>query len=155
MTRRRLLVTGGLVLWGAILVGLAIWASRGDLETVREHSDLAEAEASMDAAVATLRSAAGPAAAVEAGPRHRAGCRISVARGGTELDQLITFTVPADREPHLLRRLADEAPPEWHARFNPRTARFSADAGEFVRVVGEPGDPGQVEVTLASGCRPS
>lgn len=155
MTRKRLLLTGGLVLWGAVLAGLAIWASQSDLATVREHSDLAEAEATMESAVETLRSAAGPAAAVEIGPQQSDNCRISVARGGTELDQLITFTVPADREPHLLRRLADEVPPEWRARFNPNTDRFSADAGEFVRVVGEPGAPGQVEVTLATGCRPS
>lgn len=155
MTRKRLLITGGLVLWGAILAGLAIWASQGDLATVREHSDLAEAEAGMESAVETLRSAAGPAATVDVGPQRSDGCRISVARGGTELDQIVTFTVPVDQEPHLLERLAQEVPADWDARFNPSTGRFSADAGEFVRVVGEPGAPGQVEISLATGCRPS
>lgn len=155
MTRRRLFITAGLAIWGGILIGLAIWASRGDLETVREHSDLTEAQQAMESAVATLRSAAGPGTTVDVGPRVSGDCRVSVARGGTQLDQLITFTVPADQEPHLLQRLADELPAEWHPRLNPDTHRLSADAGEFIRVVGEPGVPGQVEVTLASGCRPS
>jgi hypothetical protein len=155
MTRKRLLVTGGLALWGAVLVGLAIWASRGDLETVREHSELTEARAALDAAADNLRSAAGPATTSEPGPVRASDCRISLARGGTELDQLITFTVPPDQEPHLLQRLADEVPDGWLTRYNPATHRLSADAGDFVRVVGKPGAPGRVEVALSTGCRPA
>ena len=155
-TRKRWLIATAVgAAWARVLVVLAVWSSRTGTETVRTHSELAAGRQTLDRAVETLRAEAGADAVVEVGPYQvSTGCRITLARQGTELDQVLTLAAPAGEEPQLLERLAQRAPEQWQARFNPRTGRFSADAGDFVRIVGEPADPGRVELTLSTGCRP-
>jgi hypothetical protein len=139
--------------WVAGLVALAIWSQFHDPATVRGQSDLATGRATLDRAIDTIVSAAGVTAEVRPA-EVTTGCRISVARRGTEVSQTVVFTVPAGREETLLTRLAADLPAAWQASYNPEANRLLADAGDFVAVQGEAAAAGRVEITANTGCRP-
>ncbi|HEY8475042.1 MAG TPA: hypothetical protein VIL37_20800 [Natronosporangium sp.] len=148
---------GGLVAaWAIGLLIAAIWSVHNDPPTVRGQSDLEQGRATLEAAIATVVEVAGPAANPQVQPQQlTTGCRISVSRDGTELDQTVVMTVPAGQEGQLLERLAAELPADWDAHYNPERNRFRADAGDFVAIRGEVAEPGEVRLTAGTGCRPS
>jgi len=141
--------------WALIVLVLAVWSAANDPATVRAQSDLSTGRQALDQAVAILRERAGPATAVEVGDYQvTPGCRLTAARRGTEVDRVLTVRVPAGTEPDTLAELAAQMPAEWSARYYPGSGRLLADAGDFVAVVGEAGGPGEVRLTVSTGCRP-
>ncbi|MGH3680164.1 MAG: hypothetical protein ACRDT2_07920 [Natronosporangium sp.] len=143
--------------WAGGLLVAAIWSAHHDPATVRGQSGLAEGRQSLDRAVTVLVEAADASLGVTAdvGPlREATGCRVTVARNGTELDQSVLLTVPAGQEPALLERLVADLPAQWQARYDPGNGRFFADAGDFVAIRGGVEEPGQVVLTAETGCRP-
>jgi hypothetical protein len=147
---------GGLVAaWALALLVAAIWSSQNDPPTVRAQSDLETGRETLDRAIATVVEVAGPGTAPDVQPAElTTGCRVTVSRRGSEIDQAVLFTVPAGEEPRLMERLAGELPAEWGARYFPNGNRFRADAGAFVAIRGEVVEPGQVRLTAGTGCRP-
>lgn len=147
---------GGLVAaWVVGLLVAAIWSSQNDPPTVRGQSDLDSGRETLDRAIATVVEVAGPAATPDVQPQQlTTGCRISVSRSGSEVDQTVLLTAPAGEEPMLMDRLVAELPAGWGARYYPDTNRFRADAGDFVAIRGEVVEPGQVRLTAGTGCRP-
>jgi hypothetical protein len=138
-----------------VLFGAAIWSSQHDPATVREQSPLVEGRQALDRALDLVVATAGPDVAAELEPYQLTpGCRVTLARRGTELDRTVVLTVPAGQEPALLERLVESLPAEWGARYHLASNRFFADAGDFVAVRGGVAEPGQVELTAATGCRP-
>lgn len=154
--RRRWWVTGLVAAWALLLIGAAVWSAHYDEPTVREQSQLTEGRETLDQAVATVVEAAGASVTAEVEPYElTTGCRVTLGRSGAEVDQTVVLTVPQGQEPALLERLVERLPPEWEARYNPNRNRFFADAGDFVALRGEVGDPGQVRLTASTGCRPN
>lgn len=151
--RRRWLAIGLVGGWALLVLALAVWSSATGPATVRAQSDLATGRQTLDRAVETLRQRAGPA--VEVGEYQvTTGCRLTVARRGTEVDRVVTVSVPAGTEPDALADLAAQMPAEWSARYYPQSGRLRADAGDFVAVVGEAAGPGELRFTVSTGCRP-
>lgn len=147
---------GGLVAtWAVLLVVAASWSAHHDPATVRGQTDLASGRQTLDRAVATLVDVAGPGAAPRIEPYvETTGCRISMSRQGTELDQTVVLSVPAGQEPQLLDRMAAELPAEWGSSVSAQGDRFRADAGNFVSIRGGFAEPGLVRLTAGTGCRP-
>ena len=151
--RRRWLAIGLVGGWALIVLALAVWASASGPATVRAQSDLATGRQALDRAVETLRERAGTP--VEVGQYEvTTGCRLSVARRGTEVERVVTVRVPAGTEPAALAGLAERVPAEWSAQYFTRSGRLRADAGDFVTVVGEATGPGELRLTVSTGCRP-
>ncbi|MPZ28325.1 MAG: hypothetical protein GEV12_18410 [Micromonosporaceae bacterium] len=148
---------GALVaVWAGALLVAAVWSAQHDPATVRGQTDLTEGRQNLDRAVALLVETAGPGVTPDVGPlRQATGCRVTMVRRGTELDQSVLLTVPAGQEPTLLERLVDDLPAEWSARYDPGNGRFFADAGDFVAIRGGIEEPGLVRLTAETGCRPS
>jgi hypothetical protein len=154
-SRRRWVVAGLLVAWAVGLAIAAGWSAHHDPATVREQSTFAQGSATLDDAVDTVVAAAGPGVRAEVGAREiTEGCRLTLARQGTEIDRTVVLAVPEGQEPALLDRLAERLPPEWDPRHFRGSSRLRADAGDFVAVVGEVDEPGRVAVTFRTGCRP-
>lgn len=154
--KRRWWVTGLVAIWAVVLVAAAVWSAQYDPPTVRGQSDLTVGRETLDEAVETIGSVAGAQVAVEIEPYQlTAGCRLTLARPGTEVDQTLVFTVPAGEEEPLLEQLVDELPAQWGARYNPNRNRFFADAGDFVAIRGEVAGEGEVRLTVSTGCRPA
>lgn len=154
MTGRRWWVAAAVV-WGLALVVAAAWSAHHDRATVRGQSSLEQGHQTVDEAVVTLQAAAGAYVGVDVRPYELTpGCQLTLAWRGTELDQVVALTVPAGQEPALLDKLVERLPAEWGARHDPNRSRLVADAGDFVAVRGEVTEPGQVHVTLSTGCRP-
>lgn len=155
MARNRWLITTVVVGWAVLLLGLALWSSQTGPATIREQSELATGRQAMDRAVEVLREQAGPDTVAEVGPYQvSTGCRLTVARRGTEVERVVVLSVPPGEEPQVLTRLAEQVPAGWEARYFPNSGRLTADAGDFVRVVGEPTEPGEIRFTVSTGCRP-
>lgn len=153
--RRRWWIGGLVAAWAAGLLAVAIWSAHNDPATVRGQTDLAAGRAALDRAVATVTAVAGPEVVTEVRPyEESSGCRISMSRRGVEVDQTVVLSVPAGQEAALLDRLVADLPAGWEAIYNEQRDRFRADAGDFVTVRGEVAEPGQVEVTAGTGCRP-
>lgn len=154
MTGRRWLIVTA-VGWGLVLVLAAAWSAQRDPATVRGQSPLGLARQTIADGIRAVEQAAGPETAVETQPAPTVvDCRLTLARSGRELEQLVVFAVPAGAEPALLERLARHLPADWDARYFPISGRLVADAGEFVAVRGEAAGPGRVEVAFQTGCRP-
>lgn len=128
---------------------------------------MADARSAVDAAVVALVGAAtgggaapsglvgrptDPPAVVAVSPFTRAGsCRISAARDGEQWRQEVTaYTIPG-RENAVLDRLARGLPASYRA--SARKDKLRADAGDFVSLSGGPASPGEVRITVATGCR--
>jgi hypothetical protein len=146
---------GGLVAaWALALLVAAIWSSQNDPPTVRGQTGLESGRGTLDRAIDTVVEVAGPETAPDVQPEElTTGCRITVSRRGTEINQAVLFTVPAGEEQLLMERLVADLPAEWEARYFPNSNRFRADAGDFVAIRGEVVEPGQVRLTAGTGCR--
>jgi hypothetical protein len=152
---RRLLVLALLGCWAAGLLIAGAWSAHHHEATVREQSSLEQGWRTLDEAVDTVVAAAGSGVSAEvAAADVTDGCRVTVARSGTAVNRTVLLTVPAGQEPALLDRLAERLPAEWRPLHYRGSSRLVADAGEFVSVTGEVAEPGQVEVTVRTGCRP-
>jgi hypothetical protein len=155
MSRRGRGAIGLVAVWAVALVAAATWSAHHDPATVRTQSDLASGRQRLDEAVATVAEAVGPGVAVEIRPYEVvSGCRVTLARRGTEVGRTVALTVPVGEEVAVLRRLAAELPEHWVARYHEHSNRFFADAGEFVALRGQVVEPGKVELTADTGCRP-
>lgn len=153
--RRRWLAVSLLAGWALVLVGAGVWSAHHDPATVREQTDLAQGRQTLDRTVATVVTAAGPGRVAEVRDRQvSTGCRITLAREGTEVQQVIVLTAPEGREAELLGDLAGRLPEEWQPRQFRSGTRLFADAGDFVSVVGTVPEPGRLQVTVSTGCRP-
>lgn len=154
MTGRRWLVAAAVV-WALLLVTAGAWSAANDPPTVREQSSLAQGQSRVDDAVATVRHAAGPGVGIDVrAPELTSGCRITVARSGAELEQVVVLTVPPGEEAALLDRLAQRLPAQWQPFRLTDPERLLADAGDFVSVRAQPAADGEVHLTLRTGCRP-
>lgn len=154
-TGKRLWIVGLLAAWAVGLLVAGVWSAHHDPPTVRAQSDLVSGEQTVDAAAATLRGVVEPVTSGEPDVLTRVtDCRLSLGRRGQELERQLTLHLPAGREQALLERLTEHLPERWRARHYPGTQRFYADAGNFVTVRGEVTAPGQVRLTLDTGCRP-
>lgn len=152
-TGRRWLLPVVAAAWAVALVVAAVWSAHHDPATVRAQSDLSRGRQVVDEAVDTLVAAAGPGAVDRVGGyRVTTGCRLSLVRHGSEVARVVVLTVPPGQEPALLDKLVDRLPDRWRPR--QRGGTLHADAGEFVRVDGEVAEPGEVRVTVRTGCRP-
>lgn len=146
--------------WAVLLVATAAVSVRRDEPTVREQRSLAQAVPVVDRATEDLIAAAGPDVVVElSGRRVQDGCRITPWRSGADLESGVIFrALPADGA-SLLDRIAAGLPASYRAgtrRVPGEPApRLRADAGEFVVIKGTVTEPGVVEVTLRTGCRPT
>lgn len=154
MTGRRWLYAGALV-WALLLVAAGAWSAAHDPPTVREQTSLEQGRQRVDDAVAAVRRAAGPGVEFDARPPEvTPGCRVTVARSGSELERVVVLTVAPGQEAALLDRLRDRLPADWRAYRLSDPERLIADAGDFVAVRAQPGAAGEVHVTLRAGCRP-
>jgi hypothetical protein len=153
--RHRWLAVSLLAVWALVLVGAGVWSAQHDPATVREQTDLAQGRQTLDRAVAAVVAAAGPGRVAEVRDHQvSTGCRITLAREGAEVRQVIVLTAPQGRESDVLDRLADRLPEEWQPRQFRSGTRLFADAGDFVSVVGTVPEPGLLHVTVSTGCRP-
>lgn len=153
-TRRQWLVIGLVAGWVAVLSGLAVWSAHAGPETVRAHSDLASGRQRLDQAVATLQAEAGPGVRADLEPYQvTEDCRLTLARRGTEVDRTLVLAVADGAEGELFERLAERVPTEWAVNYHAEAGQFRADAGDFIAVVGESPEPGQVRFTVSTGCR--
>lgn len=113
----------------------------------------------VDRAIEDLIAAAGPDVVVElAGRRFEEGCRITPLRSGADLESTVVFRTSVADGASLLDRIAANLPAAYQAgtwRGSSESApTLRADAGEFVAVRGTVTEPGVVETTLRTGCRP-
>ncbi|MFI6760476.1 hypothetical protein ACIBF5_15200 [Micromonospora sp. NPDC050417] len=156
--RRRLL--GGVAGWAVLLLLVAYVSVRTDAPTVREQRDVVAAMPVVNRALGRLLSGAGPEVVAEIGGQElEPGCRISPMRDGINLVGILTLRTAEADAPALLDRIAERLPADYHARVRHRpetdTHTLRADAGEFVVISGAVTDPGVVEFTAETGCRPS
>lgn len=156
-TKRRIWLTALLVGWAVLLGVLAYASARTGGATAREQTTVADARPTVDRAVAELVLAGTAADAVVAvSPFSRLGsCRISAVRDGERWEQAVTLFTRPGGEPALLSRLGAALPAGYHASVRPRAGQptLRADAGDFVGISGAAATPGEVRVTVATGCR--
>lgn len=154
--RRRWLVGGAVAAWAVLLVtGGAISAFR-DPPTWKDQTTVAQAHRTLDSATGEVIRAAGTAVVPALdGYEITAPCRITPARDGTSLRRTVRLFTPPGTEGDLLARIVAGLPPGYGAEGPDATARgMYADAGNYVAVRGDPGDPGEVRVRFSTGCRP-
>ena len=148
-----------LVVWGLALTAAALASARTDPPTVREQRSVAQAQPVVDRALAETVHAAGPSTVVEVlGYDLRAGCRITSAREGQELDRVVLLYTAPGGEAAVLDRIAAQLPRGWEPavrRHASGSVTLRADAGEFVGVHGGVVGPGQLRVSAGTGCRPA
>ena len=137
--------------WAVLLLGLAIYSFRHDPPTVPGQTTVAQARATMDRVTGQLQAFPHP----QIGGYAEQACDITNAREGLALRREVTFTTDPGGEAALLRSIASGLPAAYHARTSgsDETLTLYADAGTYVTVRGRLSDPGEVIVTLASGCR--
>jgi hypothetical protein len=155
LARPRWPVVALLVGWALVLVVAGVWSAHHGPATVRGQSGLEQGRQTLDRAVESVIAAAGPGVTSEVHDYQvREGCRLTLARGGTTVDRVVVFTVPAGYELRLLDRLAERLPAQWRSQYFRGAGRLVADAGDFVSVTAEFADPGQVRLLVSTGCRP-
>ncbi|WP_147457016.1 hypothetical protein [Micromonospora pisi] len=156
--RRRWLLVG-VAGWAVLLLLVAYVSVRTDAPTVPEQRDVVAAMPVVNRALGRLLSGAGPDAVAEiGGQKLEPGCRISPMRDGFNLVGTLTLRTAEADAPALLDRIAERLPAEYHARVRHRpesgTHTLRADGGEFVLISGGVTDPGVIELTAETGCRP-
>ncbi|NUR29671.1 MAG: hypothetical protein HOV83_28120 [Catenulispora sp.] len=152
MRKRSLVVAVAVTAWALLLAGLAYYSYREDAPTVPGQTTIAQARDTMDRVTGELEKIS---SSVSVGDYAQQSCDISKARTGASIKRQLTFTTTPGDEATLLRAIASGLPSAYHARTSDQDATISlyADAGLFVAVRGRTGDPGQVVVTMTSGCR--
>lgn len=138
--------------WAVALLGLAVWSYRNDPPTVPGQTTVKQARMTMDRVTGQLQAVS---SSLQVGEYAEQKCDITNARDGLALRREVTFTTEPGGEATLLRSIAAELPKSYNATTagSDDTISMYADAGTFVSVRGRIGEPGEVIVTLASGCR--
>lgn len=157
-SRRRWLLVG-VSGWAVLLLLVAYVSVRRDAPTVREQRDVIAAMPVLNQALSRLLNGVGPEVVVEiTGPDLERDCRITPMRDGANLVGSVTLRTAEADAPALLDRIAERLPAEYHARVRHRpesgTHTLRADGGEFVTISGGVTDPGTIEFTAETGCRP-
>ena len=152
MTKQRWLYVG-LAAWAVVLLSLAVYSFRHDSPTVPGQTTVAQARATMERVTGQLQAAVSSPPHI--GAYAEQACDITNVRPGLALRRELTFTTDPGGEPALLRSIAAGLPPSYRARTSGSddTISMYADAGTYVTIRGRLADPGEVVVTLASGCR--
>ena len=146
-------VTGvGLATWALLLLFLAVYSYRHDPATVPGQTTVAQARATMDRVTGELQAVS---SSLQIGEYAEQSCDITNVRGGLALRRELTFSTEPGGEAVLVRSLAAGLPAAYHAQASSSNDTISlyADAGTFVTVRARKAEPGEVIVTLASGCR--
>jgi hypothetical protein len=150
--RKRTWVFAGISAWAVLLLVLAVYSYRHDPATVPGQTTVAQARATMDRVTGELQAVS---SSLQIGEYAEQPCDITNAREGLALRRELTFSTQPGGEAVLVRSLAAGLPAAYHARASASddTVSLYADAGMFVTVRARKAEPGQVVVTLASGCR--
>jgi hypothetical protein len=154
---RRILLAVAAV-WGLVLATTGIWYSLHGRHTARDQTTIAQAQPTVDQAIAAVVRAAG-ASAVPAvfGFDKVSDCKVTPIRSGAKYQRVLWLYVPVDAEPALLDRVAAGLPAGYHAKaaHSPGNAlhTLTADAGNYVAVNGSVPGPGLVSVKAETGCR--
>jgi hypothetical protein len=128
---------------------------------VREQRTIAQAAPVVDRAAGEIVAAAfadADATVEVSGRRLTAGCRLTSAWDGAELERVVTARTDPATAPAVLDRIADRLPAAYrvavrHAEVG-EVHRLRADAGDFVAVTGGVTSPGVISLTVGTGCRP-
>ncbi|WP_213453757.1 hypothetical protein [Rhizomonospora bruguierae] len=153
---RRRLIVAAVAAWAVLVVAVGAFSAFRDRPTWKDQTTLAQAHRTLDAATGELLRAAGPAAvpALEA-YEVLASCRITPARGGTNLRRTVRLFTAVGTEEELLTRIVAGLPPGYRAESSSGEVKsVFADAGNFVGLRGGPGDPGEVRFRISTDCRP-
>ena len=144
--------------WAAVVAAITLYSVWHFPRTAVDQSTIAQALPTVDSAAADLVRAAGTDAvpAITGYIAVDAKCRVTVVRDGARYQRWVRFYTAAGAEPALLDGIAKRLP----ARYDPLVAHpatgpvLHADPGNFVTVTGGIVGPGQVRVTVDTGCRP-
>jgi hypothetical protein len=150
-------ITIGAALWAVLLVAAATWSAEHGKPTVREQTTIVEALPTLDKAVAAVVTAAvGPRAVVGVGGYERtdASCKAGN-RTGERYQRLATVFVTPGTEADVIDRVGAALPKDWDAtvRHTDAVHALRADAGFYVRLVGDLAGPGEIRFTADTGCR--
>jgi len=143
------------VLWALVLVvSGTVYALRGK-PTVREQTTIGDAQPTVDRAVDNTVRAAGPGPLVVLGPFVKSSdCDITPVRGGVEYIRTLDLYGAPGSESTTLRTIAEHLPPSYAARSGPGTVLdLTADAGNYVGLIGDSPRAGEVEIKTETGCR--
>ncbi|WP_147252462.1 hypothetical protein [Micromonospora endolithica] len=148
------------VVWALSLLAAAMISAHRSPPTVREQRDLAHADVVVDRAVGELAAAATPLPVLSiSADTVTQGCRISPLREGALLRRTLVLAAPEPQAAEALRAIARRLPPRYRPTIGPDAPggapELHADAGGFVAVRGTLNEPGEVTLTLDSGCRPA
>lgn len=151
--RKRNLIIAAVVAWALVLVVVAIVSYRTDRATVPGQTTVGQARATMDHVSGEVIAIAPQLSAV-IGDDNERECQITKARDGRALTKTVTLATPKGTEETLLRTIAERLPASYRARVTEPedSVALYADAGNFVAVRGRTA-PGQVTITMTSGCR--
>ena len=150
--RKRTWMFVGISAWVVLLLGLAVYSYRHDPATVPGQTTVAQARATMDRVTGELQAVS---SSVQIGEYAEQPCDITNVREGLALRRELTFSTQPGGEAVFVRSLAARLPAAYRARANASgdTVSLYADAGTFVTVRARKAEPGEVVITLASGCR--
>jgi hypothetical protein len=143
------------IIWAVgLLVSGAIYALRGK-PTVREQTTAPSAQTTVDRAIGNVIAAAGPGPVVTVGPYLKTeDCKITPVRPGVEYVRVVDFYATPGTESALLHTIATGLPASYSAKSGPgNVLDLSADAGDYVGVVGAAPAPGEIEIKAETGCR--
>jgi hypothetical protein len=158
-SRRRWLIVVG-VAWGLFVLAAGVWGVSHDKPTAREQTTIAQALPVVDTAVAKVVAAAqSPSTVTVIGgySQMSADCRVTTARSGARYERSALFYTSPGTEAGLMDRIAAGLPKSYHVllhRLGNAASTLYADAGTFVAVRGLIPEPGVVQVSADTGCRP-
>jgi hypothetical protein len=157
LRRPRLWITISAALWAVFLIVAATWSARNGSPTVREQTTIVEALPTVDRAVAAVvTAAAGPRAVVGVSGYERtdADCKAGN-RTGDRYQRVATVFVTPGTEADVIDRVGAALPKDWNAtvRHSDGVHALRADAGFYVRLVGDLAEPGEIRFTADTGCR--
>jgi hypothetical protein len=131
------------ILWAIGLVASGTFYALRGQPTVREQTTVASSQPTVDQAIDNVVRAAGPGAIVAIGSFEKSA--------GT---QILDLFVAPGTESVELKTIAKGLPSSYSATAGPgNVLEFSADAGDYVGLIGAVPSPGQIEIKAETGCR--
>jgi len=138
-----------------VLGGLGVVSHFNDPPTVREQRDLASAVAVVNEAMGRTVGLAGQHAVPVIMPiAFDKGCRITPVREGATATGIVRVFTEDGGSESFLSRIAAQYPRSYNAKLSADGKALRADAGEFVALRAKLIVPGEVQVTVTTGCRP-
>jgi hypothetical protein len=146
------------VAWLVALVGLGAWGVLHSSVTDREQTTVAQAEPTVDRAVADIVAAStvdGKAVVSLSSFQSEGPCKVTTFRAGGRYQRVVTAVVAPGDEEALIRRVAQHLPAAYNAMLsNRKPVTMTADAGFFVGLSGSVAGAGQVQFVVDTGsCR--